>query len=385
MKFYSGSISGLKPILKWPGGKERELSVILPNMPETFVNYFEPFVGGGSVFMAVEAQNHFINDKSEELISLYRCIKIADPEFFSLTEQIDSLWGEMTGFCRTQTELEQIYISYRENRITSEVLKGAVSGFIDNNSASLCGMLPLGIDADIKIYIKELYKNIFRKMSRMKELEIQKHILPDDDLRKNIETAFKSAIYMLLREKYNEIVRSEPRYISPLHTALFFFLRNYAYSGMFRYNDAGDFNVPYGGISYNSKSLKRSLDYFQSDVLRRHFANATVSCEDFEAFLNRHVPAADDFMFLDPPYDSEFSTYANNEFDRHDQIRLANYLIYRCPCRWMMIIKYTDFIYDLYSGHEGIFISTFDKRYAVSFMNRNERNVNHLLITNYMI
>ena len=33
-----------------------------------------------------------------------------------------------------------------------------------------------------------------------------------------------------------------------------------------------------------------------------------------------------DFIFLDPPYDTEFSTYAKNEFGKEDQIRLANFL-----------------------------------------------------------
>jgi DNA adenine methylase len=39
---------------------------------------------------------------------------------------------------------------------------------------------------------------------------------------------------------------------------------------------------------------------------------------------------------LDPPYDSEFSTYAKNEFNKDDQKRLANYLINDCPAKWMM-------------------------------------------------
>ena len=47
-----------------------------------------------------------------------------------------------------------------------------------------------------------------------------------------------------------------------------------------------------------------------------------------------------------------------------------------------MIIKYTDFIYQLYH-QEGIQIRTFDKEYLVSFMNRNDKKVTHLLITNY--
>jgi DNA adenine methylase len=48
----------------------------------------------------------------------------------------------------------------------------------------------------------------------------------------------------------------------------------------------------------------------------------------------------------------------------------------------MMIIKNTDFIFDLYND-KGLNIQTFDKKYLVSFMNRNDKDVKHLLITNY--
>ena len=41
-----------------------------------------------------------------------------------------------------------------------------------------------------------------------------------------------------------------------------------------------------------------------------------------------------------------------------------------------------DFIYGLYDK-EGVNIRTFDKEYVVSFMNRNDKKVTHLLITNY--
>ena len=47
-----------------------------------------------------------------------------------------------------------------------------------------------------------------------------------------------------------------------------------------------------------------------------------------------------------------------------------------------MIIKNTDFIFSLYDK-SNINISTFDKKYMVSFQNRNNRNAKHLLIRNY--
>jgi DNA adenine methylase len=59
----------LSPILKWAGGKEQELKYILPNLPKkNLQDYYEPFVGGGAVYTAIQADKYFINDKSDELI-----------------------------------------------------------------------------------------------------------------------------------------------------------------------------------------------------------------------------------------------------------------------------------------------------------------------------
>jgi len=39
----------VRPIIKWPGGKSRELNRILPYIPH-FQRYIEPFFGGGALF-----------------------------------------------------------------------------------------------------------------------------------------------------------------------------------------------------------------------------------------------------------------------------------------------------------------------------------------------
>ena len=57
-------------------------------------------------------------------------------------------------------------------------------------------------------------------------------------------------------------------------------------------------------------------------------------------------------------------------------------MINECKAKWMIVIKHTDFIYSLYDK-AGINIRAFNKEYLVSFMNRNEKKVTHLLITNY--
>ena len=169
-----------------------------------------------------------------------------------------------------------------------------------------------------------------------------------------------------------------------LKTALFFFIRNYAYSGMFRYNSAGKFNVPYGGIAYNRKLTRKKLNYYHSEQVQNIMSKTVFENVDFEDFLNIYQPTNNDFVFLDPPYDTEFSTYAKNAFTKDDQIRLANCLINNCQAKWMLVIKNTSFIYDLYANHTGINIKSFDKEYTVSFMNRNNKSVTHLLITNYV-
>ena len=371
--------SNLSPIIKWPGGKEKELKHIIPNLPQ-FERFFEPFVGGGSVFMGINAKEHYINDFSEELMQLYRYICKTDKSFFGYAEAIDGSWNKAEKFFQENKVLVDVYLGFRSGQIDKDSLKKYIVNFCSNKKKEIENILDSAFRSKHCIMCKEFEKNLFRKMVRMRELEVQKHELPLEDLNDNIETAIKSALYMNYRNLYND--RSIGSDNPPMHCALFFFIRNYAYSGMFRYSGKGEFNVPYGGIAYNSKLLKKKLDYYKSKALLEHFNDTQIFNLDFEEFLKTTQPTKADFVFLDPPYDSEFSTYARNDFTKEDQVRLANYMINECPAKWMMIIKYTDFIYGLYNK-DGVNIRTFDKEYLVSFMNRNDKKVTHLLITNY--
>ena len=371
--------SRLQPIIKWPGGKEKELKYILPNAP-SFKRYFEPFVGGGSVFMAMTATEYYINDFSSELISLYNNIATSNENFFWYAELMDKSWGNCVKFFNDNRVLVEKYLEYREEKIIQEDLKNYIHEFCVSKKDEIFAILGNEISSLPSIIMKEMETNLFRKMVRMRKLEMEKHMLPEKDLDDNIETAIKSAVYMNYRYLYNN--KSIADCAPTLHSALFFFMRNYAYSGMFRYSSKGDFNVPYGGIAYNSKLMAKKLNYYRSKPLLRHFSNTMIYNLDFEEFLRTANPNEDDFVFLDPPYDSEFSTYAQNAFTKKDQERLANYMVNECRAKWMMIIKNTDFIYGLYNK-DGINIRTFDKEYLVSFMNRNDKKVTHLLITNY--
>lgn len=373
----------LSPILKWAGGKEQELKYILPNLPqEKFTDYYEPFVGGGAVYTAIQADKYFINDKSDELITLYRSFTNGDRQlFFKALDEIIHNWDLLTTVIQNNEQFFiETYKKYSTDKIDDNKLKDILFEFILTHSDQFNGMFSSIFNFNIENFIKEIKINLIRKIKRMKELEKIKNILPDNDILDNIETALKSAFYMHFRHIYNNTEKYKIN--NAFKSAIFLFIRNFAYSGMFRYNAKGEFNVPYGGIAYNRKNFQKKVDYLKTEELKSLLDNTVIENEDFEVFFETHNPSKNDFVFLDPPYDSEFSTYAKNEFTRKDQERLANYLINKCKAKWMMIIKNTDFIFELYNN-KGLNIQSFDKTYLVSFMNRNDKNVEHLLITNY--
>ena len=72
----------LTPIVKWAGGKRQILHKIMSSMPKTFNTYYEPFVGGGALFLEIEPKKAIINDVNFELMSVYACLK--DEELFRL-------------------------------------------------------------------------------------------------------------------------------------------------------------------------------------------------------------------------------------------------------------------------------------------------------------
>ncbi|MDR1197868.1 MAG: DNA adenine methylase [Prevotellaceae bacterium] len=372
----------LYPILKWAGGKEQELKYIVPNLPDKFENYYEPFVGGGAVYTALQAQQYFINDKSNELINLYQSITNGNREtFFKANDEIIHNWDLLTNVVlKNKDFFIEIYKKYSQNSIDENKLKNILFEFILSHAEQFNGMFSVIFNFNIENFIKEIKINLIRKIKRMKELETQKGKLPDNDILDNIETALKSAFYMHFRHIYNNTEKYKIN--SAFKASIFLFIRNFAYSGMFRYNANGDFNVPYGGIAYNRKNFLKKVDYLRTKELKSLLDKTIIENKDFEDFFSDYDPTKNDFVFLDPPYDSEFSAYAKNEFTKKDQIRLANYLTEKCQAKWLMIIKNTEFIFSLYDK-KGLNISSFDKTYLVSFMNRNDKNVEHLLIKNY--
>ncbi len=367
----------MKPFIKWAGGKENELPIILNNLPQKYNRFVEPFVGGGAVYLNIDCNASIINDKSDELMLLYKMIKTKNKEFKIGLNDINKNWLQLEkDIGDNANELIELYKEYTKN---NDALSDLIDKYMKRHDKELKSLLREEVDINLYNFIYEIKKNLISKLSRMNKLETEKGNLSSEDLIKNIETAFKSAYYMYFRYLYNN--KRKLKLSNAFYCAVFYFIRDYCYSAMFRYNANGEFNVPYGGISYNRKDFSKKIDYVTSKELSDYMVNTELYDLDFEEFCNKVELKNTDFMFLDPPYDTEFSTYSKNDFDKDDQIRLANYLS-KTKAQFMLIIKNTDFIYNLYKD-KGFNIKTFDKKYLVSFMNRNAKEAEHLLITNY--
>jgi len=70
----------INPVLKWAGGKRQIIEQISQRFPTNYGKYFEPFVGGGAVFMHLQPEKTYLNDVSTELMRVYKAVKCQPSE-----------------------------------------------------------------------------------------------------------------------------------------------------------------------------------------------------------------------------------------------------------------------------------------------------------------
>ncbi len=85
----------LKPFLRWAGGKQKQLKQLSPYFPQenTVDTYFEPFLGGGTLFLNKNFGKSYISDVNKHLINTYKKIK-ANPE--KIFNHLNSYGGQVT-------------------------------------------------------------------------------------------------------------------------------------------------------------------------------------------------------------------------------------------------------------------------------------------------
>jgi DNA adenine methylase len=121
-------------------------------------------------------------------------------------------------------------------------------------------------------------------------------------------------LYYQHREHFNRLL-SQDQARSAEAAALFYYLNRTGYNGLCRFNQQGQFNVPFGRY----KRITYSTDF---TPYRKIFAGWDFVSADFAA-----IPLEpDDFVYADPPYDVEFTSYAKEGFGWEDQVRAAERL-----------------------------------------------------------
>lgn len=175
--------------------------------------------------------------------------------------------------------------------------------------------------------------------------------------------------------KYYEI-RDTFNINTPLDNAKrFYYLRKTCYRGMLRYNKQGKFNIPYGRYKTCNFEDIKNIEYY--NLLK----TTDIHLGSFEYVFEKYNDKKN-FMFLDPPYDSEFTDYGYCSFDRDMQKKLAKYFK-ETNIRCLMIIGKTDFIVDLYKDY---IVDEYDKKYKFKLHSGrigDEINTKHLIIKNY--
>lgn len=367
----------MQPIIKWPGGKASEIQYFKDIIPE-YDRYIEPFCGGAAVYFYLEPSKAIINDISENLTNFYRLIKDENLQLKSDMYNLNTMWESLKIKANNYIPfLTKLFIEYKNNHIEKQQvcveLAKVVNLLLQSEKINII---------DLKILNEEINRMLEDKFFRTYKNEIKnKKELSIQDLECNLLTGIVSGIYMAVRCSFNQLEKesSLTENLIVRKTAFFYFVREFCYGSMFRYNKKGDFNIPYGGIGYNDKDYKKKLDIIYDRKTIALLRNTTITCGDFEKIIL--AAEKEDFIFLDPPYDTDFSDYENKSFDKDDQIRLQKAL-QKTKAKFILIIKNTPFIFSLYN--KGCFkINSFDNTYSYCVKNRNNRNVKHLIITNY--
>lgn len=362
----------LAPFLKWPGGKTQELAAIAAAAPALTARFIDPFVGGGSVLLAVPHEvEACVNDASQDLIGLYRAAAERRATFRDSIVGLAEAWEQLRAFGEFYGALADEFLggSSGLSAVSCSIRAQIFQRVLDQAGPGLGNAFDARLSKDIP--------SKFHRMRRIQAAVGQK--LSDLDLLANVEGAIRAAFYMAIRARYNR-VRLDGT-MTDLRLADFFFLREFAYAAMFRFNARGEFNVPYGGISYNGKSLADKVAMLYGPDMQRRLSRTTWQCGDFEPFLRAVAPAAGDFVFADPPYDSDFSDYDDLAFGGSDQDRLQRALE-GLSANVMIVIKDTPMIRRLYRSDRWR-VTSADKTYMWTIKSRNDRVATHLTITNY--
>ena len=184
---------------------------------------------------------------------------------------------------------------------------------------------------DINPYLVTAYRGIKEKpeelISRLSELEHQYFALPNEDAKK--------AFFLHVREVFNEQQLGDVE-----RTKYLLFLNRTCFNGLYRVNGKGKFNVPFGR---NLHPTICNADIIRADSELLNRVDVVILNGDFEQTLD-YVDEEMTLAYFDPPYrplnaTSSFNSYAKEEFNDNEQIRLRDFcdrLSKKADVKWML-------------------------------------------------
>ncbi|MEO8436573.1 MAG: Dam family site-specific DNA-(adenine-N6)-methyltransferase [Pyrinomonadaceae bacterium] len=129
-----------------------------------------------------------------------------------------------------------------------------------------------------------------------------------------IEMRNEAELFYAHRDRFNHLI-NEGNSETAEAAQLFYYLNRTCFNGLCRFNLSGEYNVPFGKY----KTINYAADFYEYREGLRPWAFTTVDLE-----LLAIEP--DDFIYADPPYDVEFTSYSAGGFDWDDQVRTAEWL-----------------------------------------------------------
>lgn len=160
------------------------------------------------------------------------------------------------------------------------------------------------------------------------------------------------------------------------------YLNKTCFNGLYRVNNAGEFNSPFGNYRnpniVNAPVLRAVSAYFNS-------ADIHMTSKDYGEVLKSIPKGA--FVYLDPPYDpvsetASFTGYSKGGFSRADQIRLRECCddLTARGVKFMLSNSATDFVLEQYASYN---ITIVQAKRAVNSVASKRGDVDEVVVRNY--
>ena len=161
-------------MIKYRGGKSKEIAHFVNNMPSEYNRYIEPFFGGGALYFYLEPENAIINDVNTKLYSFYQQMKDEYPVARKQLDELQMLYEknqkeyerlkEQSPDERIENKNEALYYKMRDmfnHKINSEYLDAVVYFFI--NKTAYSGMIRYNANGEFNVPFGR-YKNFNTKL-----------------------------------------------------------------------------------------------------------------------------------------------------------------------------------------------------------------------------